>query len=139
MFICGRMFLASISMWYPTKLLLWVSATPGEEEPQAPLIAGDHFLKSSFAWKELGVLVDTNLNMSQQHALAPKKASAIPGCMRSAASSLRVQILYLCSALVRSQLELWVWFWASQGKRDMDMLERACGGPWRWLRIWLIS
>lgn len=38
--------------------------------------------------------------MSQQHGLAPKKAFALLGCMRSAASSLRVLILHFCSALV---------------------------------------
>lgn len=41
--------LASITLWYLTKLLLWVSAAPEEEEPQAPVKAGAHFLKCSFA------------------------------------------------------------------------------------------
>lgn len=42
MFICGRMF---PDLWYPTQLLLWVSATPGEEEPQAPANAGGSLLE----------------------------------------------------------------------------------------------
>lgn len=32
-------------------------------------------LEGGFAEKDLGILVDTNLNMNQQHALALKKAN----------------------------------------------------------------
>lgn len=41
-------------------------------------------LDSSLAVKDLGVLVDTKLNMSQQHAFVTKKASGILGCIRQA-------------------------------------------------------
>lgn len=51
-------------------------------------------LGSSFAEKELGVLVGTRLNMSQQHASAAKAANGILGCIRrSTASKLRKVIL----------------------------------------------
>lgn len=39
-------------------------------------------LESISALKSLGVLADTKLNMSQQHALAAKKADGIIGCIR---------------------------------------------------------
>ena len=72
-------------------------------------------LESSFAEKGLELLVDTKLNMWQQHALAAKKANGVLGCIRrSVAGRLKEGILPLCSALVRPHLECCVQFWAPQ-------------------------
>ncbi|GAB0190778.1 mitochondrial enolase superfamily member 1 [Grus japonensis] len=84
-------------------------------------------LKNSFAEQNLGVLVDTKLNISQQRALA-QKATGILGCIRSVASSLRKGIVPLYSALVRRNLEYCAQFWASQYKKEMDIMGR---GPQR--------
>ena len=64
-------------------------------------LGADH-LESSIAEKVLGVLLNRKLSMSQQCALATKKANIILSCTRgSVASRLGEVITSLCSAVVR--------------------------------------
>ena len=80
---------------------------------------GVNFLETSFADRDLRVLEDSELTISQQHAPVTKAANSILGYIRkSIASRSREVILPFCSALVRPYLEYRVQFWAPQHKRE---------------------
>jgi len=87
---------------------------------------GADLLESSSVERDLGFLVDDKLTMSQQCALAAKKANGILGCIKkSVASRTREVLLPLCTALVRPHVEYSVQFWAPQFKKDEELLERV--------------
>ncbi|KAJ7395634.1 hypothetical protein BTVI_152769 [Pitangus sulphuratus] len=72
------------------------------------------------AKKDLGVLVDEKLSMSQQHVLAAQKGNCVLGYSKSSvASRSREGILY--SALVRPHLESCAQLRGPQHRRDMNL------------------
>ncbi|KAK4824103.1 hypothetical protein QYF61_010623 [Mycteria americana] len=79
----------------------------GHSNPMQRYRLGEEWLESCLVEKDLGVLVDSRLNMSQQCAQVAKKANGILACTTNSVASRTRE------------------FWAPHYKRDIEVLERV--------------
>ncbi|PKU46180.1 hypothetical protein llap_3527 [Limosa lapponica baueri] len=85
---------------------------------------GEQWLESCPAEKDLGMLVDSYVNMSQQCAQVAKKTNTILACViKSVVSRTREVIVALYSAVIKLHLRYCVQFWASHYNKDTAVLE----------------
>ncbi|KAJ7423223.1 rna-directed dna polymerase from mobile element jockey-like [Pitangus sulphuratus] len=95
----------------------------GWSNPECTYRLGSKKLESSTVERDQGILANHKLNMSQQCALAARRANCVLGCIRhSIANQSREVIVLLYSALLWPHLEYCVQFWAPQYKKDLKAI-----------------
>ncbi|PKU43585.1 reverse hypothetical protein [Limosa lapponica baueri] len=98
----------------------------GKHNPGVQNTLASMKLRSSSVERDLRVLEDHKLNMSEQCAAAAKQARRMLGCIKKIITSRDKELIIpLCSVLFRPHLQYCVQFWSLLHKKVVDRLEVA--------------
>lgn len=101
---------------------------------------GTDRLRSSSVEKELWILVGSELNLSQQCALAAEKANSLLGCMKgSTASRLGEMNTHFYSELVTMHLDYYAQFCGPSTRKTLITCSEFSRGPPSWLGLELFQ
>lgn len=85
---------------------------------------GDEWLEGSCAEGDLGLLIDSQLSESQQHALADKKANSILRCIKHSITRQSIEVIILLYlVLMRPHPEYYVQFCGPQFQKEVKAFE----------------
>jgi len=94
----------------------------GRGNPDYTYRLRDEMLESSPTERDLGVLVNSKLNTSQQYVLSDQRANHTLVCIKhSIARQAREIIVLLYTALMLPHLEFCMQFWMLQYKKDIKL------------------
>ena len=104
------------------------NAAPGMRQPSIDVQPGDKRQEGSPTERDLGVMADSNLDLSQQCALAARRATHSPGCTRPSTAPRQEEGLSALFCAVRPHLHHWVRVWPHYIKRASNYSRASRGG-----------
>jgi len=112
----------------------------GQGNPRHKYTLEEELIESCPVEKDVGILMDESLDMSQQYALAAQKTNSIRGCINRAVARRLTEVNVLVyTDLMRPYLEYCIQVWGRWSSKDMELLERVQKRATKMIKCWSTS